>query len=63
MGLHLICTHAGLSTAESGVKGLYGDCKSKGALAEMRVRFVNTSTEQLSLVPLQPGMRDAQGKA
>lgn len=47
MGLRLICTYTGLSTAESGVKGLYGDCKSKGALAEVRVRFVNTSTEQL----------------
>lgn len=45
--LHPICTYTRLTTAESGVKGFYGDCKLKATLAEVRVRFVNISAEQL----------------
>lgn len=46
-GLHPICTYTRLTTAESAVKGFYSDCKPKATLAEVRVRFVNISTEQL----------------
>lgn len=46
-GQHPIRVHTTSTTAEGGVKGLYGTCKFKAALAEVTVGFAKLSAEQV----------------